>query len=304
MIGIIILNYKSATDCITCISSIEKKTAVSYKIYIVDGCSPDDSYKVLSQYFETKRNVELLKSDINGGYSYGNNLGIKKAIADGADAILIVNPDIILENNAIDLMYHELIQSPDLAVTGPRILSKEGRDMQFASRLYTLTSFLCSKKPIAYIKNRRIYENRYYEYSYKADFVFQGMVSGCCFMIKAQDFKSIGLFDTNIFLYYEEDILAYKLFQINKLTKIVSAALVEHNHSNTVKKEGEAFVRFHRFYSSQYVLKEYAGISKLQFVIISIIHVSPFAINALLYKPYRKIFNIFIKKISSLYKQY
>lgn len=304
MVGIILLNYKSAKDCICCVSSVETKTAVPYKIYIVDSCSPDDSFAVLSQYYTSRVNVEVLRSPINGGYSYGNNFGIRKAIEEGADALLIMNPDIILENNAIDIMYNELVNVQNLAVVGPRIISTEGKDIQFASKLYTISGFLSSKKPLAYLRIKRITENRYYSFNSEDDFIFQGMVSGCCFMIKANEFQSVGFFDTNVFLFYEEDVLAYKLFRINKLTKIISNALVEHNHSNTVKNEGEAFIRFHRFYSSQYVLKEYAAITKSQFVFISFFHVVPFMINSIFFKSYRKIYPDFIKKIYSLYRQY
>ena len=85
MIGIVILNYNSANDTLRCIRSIEEYTNVSYKIYVVDGCSQDNSYEYLSKYFNEYKNVEIIKSDINGGYSYGNNIGAIKAIDDGAE---------------------------------------------------------------------------------------------------------------------------------------------------------------------------------------------------------------------------
>ena len=301
MIGIVILNYNSANDTLRCIRSIEEYTNVSYKIYVVDGCSQDNSYEYLSKYFNEYKNVEIIKSDINGGYSYGNNIGAIKAIDDGAEEILFINPDVILKNNSIDLMENALICQQDLAVVGPRILNNKDEDIQFASKPYTLKGFLCSKKPLAYFKNRRITENRYYHYSNYNDYCFQGMVSGSCFMIKTRDFKEMGFFDTNIFLYYEEDIISNKLIRLNKWTKIISNALVYHNHSNTVKKEGAAFMRFHRFYSSQYVLKKYSGINKAQFLFVSLFHVIPFTFNAIIFRSYRKLYFQFLRKLSSLY---
>jgi GT2 family glycosyltransferase len=302
MIGIIVLNYNSAFDTIKCIDSIEKYTSTSYKIYIVDGFSHDNSYECLNELFKGNKNIEILKSNKNGGYSYGNNLGVLRAIDEGAEKILIINPDVFLKNNAIDLMEQALINQPDLAVVGPRIFNKKNEDVQFASKLYTLKGFLCSKKPLAYFKSKLITEKRYYQFNPNIDFCFQGMVSGCCFMINTKDFKSIDFFDSNIFLYYEEDIIAYKLAQINKLTKIISDSIVIHNHSNTVKKEGAAFIRFHRFYSSQYVLKKYLGINKAQFIFVSLFHVLPFSINAIFSKSYRKLYIQFLSKLTSLYK--
>ena len=304
MIGIIILNYNSFGDTIKCIHSIEGTTTLLYKIFVVDGCSHDNSYEYLVKYFIGYKNVKILKTDINGGYSYGNNLGAKQAIDEGAEVLLIINPDVVLKTNAIDLMNNALLNQQDLAVVGPRILNNNEENIQFASKLYTFRGFLCSKKPLAYFNNRFITEKRYYSFNSNDDYCFQGMVSGCCFMIKANDLKSIGFFDTNIFLYYEEDVIAYKLFNLNKLTKIISDAVVVHNHSNTVKKEGAAFMRLHRFISAQYVLKEYAGINKFQFMLVSIFHILPFTINALFYKPYRKYYAIFLKKLTLLYMSY
>ncbi len=297
MIGIIILNYNSYDDTIKCISSIEKHTTVLYNIYIVDGCSQDNSYEYLLNYYRGNEKIKILKSILNGGYSFGNNFGARRAIKEGADSILIINPDIILKNNAIDIMYMALLACQELAVVGPRILNTKEEDMQFASRLYDFKAFLCSRKPLAYFKNKHIIENRYYNYNYKNDFTFQGMVSGCCFMIRTEDLKSIGFLDDNIFLFYEEDIIAYKLFQINKLTKIVSGSLVIHNHSKTVRKEGQAFIRYHRFYSSQYVLREYAGINDLQFIIVSLFHILPFSFYSIFFRAYRKLYFPLLGKI-------
>lgn len=301
MIGVVILNFNSADDTISCTRAIIASTTVPYRIYIVDGCSTDNSYNFLLQYFEGKSNVYVFRTEVNGGYSYGNNIGIEKANCDGADVFFIVNPDVLVKGNAIDLMYTELMQDDMLAVVGPRIIDISNKNMQFASKLYTLSSFLVSKKPLAYIYSNSIHNLRFYKYDPEEDFKFQGMVSGCCFMIKAKEFSLISYFDSRVFLFYEEDIIAYKLFKINKLTKILSNAIVVHNHSTTIKKEGSAFIRFHRYYSSQFVLKEYAQISKIQYIFVSLFHIIPFTFNSLYSKSYRTLYSAFLKKIISLY---
>lgn len=303
MIGIVILNYNSANDTIKCIHSIKNNIEVPYKIYLVDGCSIDHSFDYLVSYFKESSDIEILKSDINGGYSYGNNIGAFKAANDGVDAILIVNPDVIQINNAIDLMYFALFEENDLAVVGPRILSGNNNDMQYASKLYSLSGFFSTKKPLAYFNSSIIRNNRYYHFDVNNDYSFQGMVSGCCFMIKTSVFKMMGFFDTNIFLYYEEDALAYKLSEINMFTKIVSNAIVVHNHSTTVKKEGEAFMRFHRFFSAQYVLKRYAKINKFQYFIVFLFHIIPFSLNAIFSVSYMKLYFKFLNKSISLYRE-
>jgi hypothetical protein len=270
---------------------------------LVDGFSQDDSYNYLLNYFRGHRNIEIIRSDINRGYSYGNNLGAIKAVYEGADAVLILNPDVVIINNAIDLMYEALQNSQDLSVVAPRILGTKGEDLQFASKLYTLKGFICSRKPISYLRNKYIIQNRYYKINIDADFCFQGMVSGCCFMIRANDFQSIGFFDKNVFLFYEEDIIAYKLYFLGKLSKIISKAMVFHNCSNSVSKKGEAFIRFHRFLSSQYVLKAYAGLSNFQLFFVSLFHILTFTIISICSKSHRKLYIELLSRIRSIQKQ-
>jgi GT2 family glycosyltransferase len=296
MVGIVILNYNSSEDTINCVHSIKENSKIPYMIYVVDGSSSDDSFSYLSQCFKDSGKINVIKADKNGGYSYGNNLGAVKAINDGADAVLIINPDVVLTKNAIELMYDSLFGEDDLAVVGPRILDPEGRDTQFAGKLYTFTGFLCSKKPLAFLKNRFISSKRYHTLDYGSDFKFTGMVSGCCFMIKSDIFRSIGLFDANLFLYYEEDIIAYKLSRINYLTKYISAAVVVHSHSVIPKKQGMAFIRYHRFLSAQYVLRKYAGINFLQYLVVTIIHVVPFTFGSIISGSYRKLYPDFLKR--------
>lgn len=289
MVGIIILNYNSAEDTKKCIASIKKYTSISYKIFVVDGASNDDSYSYLKEYFKANKSVKLIKSEINGGYSYGNNLGIKEAIKDNVKTLLIINPDVVLLNNAIDLMYDSIQQNSDVAVVGPRIFGPNNEDMQFAAKLLSFSSFIWNRKPFIFLLNKYIKENRFYKLDINSSLKFQGMVSGCCFMIKTTDFIKINFFDENVFLYYEEDIISYKLVDIEKLSMINVDAHIFHNHSSSVKKEGSAFTRYHRFISSSYVLKKYGKLNNFQLCLVSIFVIIPFLCKALFNTSYRKL---------------
>lgn len=296
MVGIIILNYNSTDDTIKCVASVEEFTKIAYQIYIVDGASKDNSYNRLVKYFASNNKITVIKSDINGGYSYGNNLGVKQAIKDGSETLLIINPDVILLNSAVDILYDELYKQNDVAIVGPRIFDLNNIDRQFAAKPLTFLNFCLSKKPIIYLWRKKFRDLRYYKISTFTNFKFSGSVSGCCFMIKASDFIKIDLFDENIFLYHEEDVLAYKLIKLGKLTMINTNAKVLHNHSSTVNKEGEAFLRYHRSISGMYVLNKYAEITRFQSIFASMLIILPFQFLTLFKKPYRVFSRSLIKK--------
>ena len=78
MVGIILVNYNGYKETEECIESIKESNANDYQIIVVDNCSTDDSRQKLRTY-ESDPIVKVLYSDKNGGFSYGNNIGIKYA---------------------------------------------------------------------------------------------------------------------------------------------------------------------------------------------------------------------------------
>ena len=75
----IILNYKKAQITSYCVNSILEHCKGLDKIIVVDNCSQDGSYEYLKDEFSKNEKIITLKSNYNGGYSFGNNFGIKWA---------------------------------------------------------------------------------------------------------------------------------------------------------------------------------------------------------------------------------
>lgn len=113
---IIVLNYNGQQDTIECVNSLLKINYQNFKIVIVDNHSTDRSIQEISGYFRNKNlmirqvsgserterftrlgKVVMIRADKNGGYGYGNNLGIKFARANGADYILLLNNDTVVD---------------------------------------------------------------------------------------------------------------------------------------------------------------------------------------------------------------
>ena len=83
MIAIIVLNYKTPKETKSCVKSIINQTKdCEYKIFVVDNMSPDKSYDILLKEFKNLKNVEMLQTGKNQGYSAGNNYVCKKISVD------------------------------------------------------------------------------------------------------------------------------------------------------------------------------------------------------------------------------
>lgn len=297
MLGIVILNYKSFYDTVKCTDSIvETIKKTKYKVYIIDNDSPDDSFPKLSNYYKNVDIINIIASGKNGGYSHGNNVGIKLALEDECDAIMISNTDIIYYPEAIDSMYSKLISKDDVAVVGPDMVDSEGKYSQINILAPTLRRYWMNKKPLSYLNTDKQNISKY-----ENDYKFLGMVQGSSFLIKTQILKKIGLLDENVFLFGEEAILAHKLNEIKYYTLIDSEALIKHEHSKTITKEGIAFERMHMYYSLAYVLKQYSGISNVELYLVNLYNLINYKFKSLYDKSYRNNYNSLKNKLNELY---
>ena len=95
-VSIIFVNYKTKDLTIDAINSvIEKTDGLDYEIFVVDNASNDGSIETIEQTFP---DINIIESDINGGFGYANNLAIKQA---KGKYVLCLNTDTLLVNNAI-----------------------------------------------------------------------------------------------------------------------------------------------------------------------------------------------------------
>src|SRR3989344_9688954 len=99
-ISIVVLNYNGIIDTLACLTSIEKldpQNAIIETI-VVDNASTDDTPQKIKKKFP---HITLLINAENLGFAEGNNVGIRFALKQGSDFILVLNNDTVLERNAI-----------------------------------------------------------------------------------------------------------------------------------------------------------------------------------------------------------
>src|SRR3989344_128453 len=111
-LAIVILNFNGLDDTLTCLDSIRKlKTDdIFLETIVVDNFSSDGSQEALPKI----KDIVIVQNQDNLGYAGGNNVGIKYALNRGADAVLILNNDTIVDdkliiNFAVSLKWGDLI---------------------------------------------------------------------------------------------------------------------------------------------------------------------------------------------------
>ena len=118
-IAVIILNWNRRDLAVECIKSVfASKTTYKLLPIMVDNNSVDDSVEFVQKYFPK---IHVIKNKENLGWSGGNNKGIRYALKQKADYIMLLNNDIILDKNCIQHMVDALAHEKNFDIVGPKI---------------------------------------------------------------------------------------------------------------------------------------------------------------------------------------
>lgn len=114
-VGIVILNWNNYEDTAECLQSINNIEYNNYSIYVVDNGSSDQSGRRIDQDFDE---TEVIFNDENLGFSAGCNVGIKRAVADGCEYILLLNNDIIVTPGFLSPLVKTAQEKSNVACVG------------------------------------------------------------------------------------------------------------------------------------------------------------------------------------------
>ena len=225
MTGIVILNYNDSKTTSEMLDVIKSFKILDH-IVVVDNNSSDNSLEVLEKYKSKK--IDIVVNKENKGYAFGNNVGIRY-LRDTykCDYVFISNPDIIVDENTFEVLIDDFKKVDVVAPT----IKQLGEEMKG----WKLPNF---KKEINTITSNRLYKNEcvYDDAYYKIGLNEVEVVSGCFFGIKDSVLKLIDDFDEGTFLYFEENILGYKLKSKGIKTYVDTSVDVIHNLSVSVDK--------------------------------------------------------------------
>lgn len=222
----IVLHYTAVQVTLASIDSIRSHIDTkNYSIVIVDNCSPDDSWIVLTEHFESSADVFLLHSECNLGFARGNNVGYRYAKENlNPDFVVLMNNDVFLFQSDV---YHVIKNKYDeygFAVMGPMIVTADGLVVSnpFRKNLMTKIQALRSlKRYKRLLRLNKIGCDSLYKtlvgrmHSYMPPFVTQDRIHeienvglhGSFLIFSGKYLETFDGLDERTFLYMEEDIL-------------------------------------------------------------------------------------------------
>ena len=194
-----------------------------YPVIVMEN-SQDQSLKVNLE--KNYSNVKCFLTEENLGYGKANNLGLKNVRTKYA---LILNPDATLESSTLENFLAIAKNNSDFAIIGPEEQEKSSS-----------------------LKKRN-----------NNDLIKVENVKGFAMFLNLEQFKEVGFFDENFFIYFEEIDLCKRLSKFNK--KIYLSPLIKINHlgaqshDESINKNMELSRNWHWMWSTFYFNKKHFG---------------------------------------------
>ena len=141
--GVVVVSYKSAALTVDCLASIaaERATApIAIRCVVIDNASGDEPV-VAAAIAERGWGdwARVVAAPRNGGFAYGNNLGLKELERDGrVDFVHLLNPDTVLRPGAIAALTGFLQAHPRAGIAGGVFENGDGSEWAIAFRFPSL----------------------------------------------------------------------------------------------------------------------------------------------------------------------
>lgn len=249
MISVIIVSYKVPDLLLRCVSAlVESNLDQTLELIIVDNNSQDNGRELITSQFPE---LTWIQNSDNLGFASAVNIGIRAA---SGDFILLLNPDTLIEGDAISELYSFWQSHPDAGIIGGKIVNSDGsfqkqcrrqfpRPASAFFRLFGLARWF----PTHHLASSYELDTIDIDESHEID-----AVSGAFMSFPVSLTERIGLFDEGYFLMGEDLDFCYRAKQAGYKVYYYPDALVIHHHGASRKTRP-----FRSIYYGHYAMLRY-----------------------------------------------
>jgi N-acetylglucosaminyl-diphospho-decaprenol L-rhamnosyltransferase len=233
MMAVVVVNYCSGSWVLDCLGSLQTEVAANpgLRVTIVDNASPDGSADTIEAGIaagDWNGWAGLIRSPVNGGFSAGNNLGIRAALArrQKPDLFWLLNPDTRVQPGAAASLIRFMGDHPAAGIVGSAIVQADGSPWPFAFRFPTVLSEIergARLGPLTRLLARQTVLRLMGGEAEQVDWV-----SGASMVVRRAVLETVGPMDEGYFLYFEETDLCLQARRAGWQTWYLPQAAVVH----------------------------------------------------------------------------
>jgi len=224
-LSIIIVSFNTRDMTIECLRSARAETRdVAFEIIVVDNNSTDGSAAAIEREFP---DVKLTALKENIGFSRANILAVQAA---RGRRVLLLNPDTVVLDRAIDRLEAFANETPSCRIWGGRTLNQD-RSLNPSScwRRMTIWSLVCSAVGLSHLfPNSSLFNTEAYGGWDRGSIRNVDIVSGCFFLIDRDLWDQLEGFDPAFFMYGEEADLCHRARRLGARPIVSPSATIVH----------------------------------------------------------------------------
>lgn len=194
---IVILNWNGKEDTLACLSSVFLIDYSNFNVVVVDNGSVDGS---VESFVAEYPDLKIIQTGDNLGYAGGNNCGIKYALENNAEYILLLNNDTVVAPDFLTHLFESSLNFPHGYILGPKIYYYDHPEkIWFAGGKWNSNTLKTEHIGMGQINSQQ------FEQVIEVDYI-----TGCALFASSSTFKEVGMLDDAFFLTFEETDWCYR----------------------------------------------------------------------------------------------
>ncbi len=208
-LSVIIVNYNTRDVTSKAIQSVlDHRGKLDLEVIVVDNDSSDGSVAALRAAYPQ---VKVLAAGHNGGYAWGNNIGIRQA---RGRYLLIFNPDAQVFDGTLERAVTYLEDNANIGVLGGHVSLENGAQQPTLFRQISLSSLFWNiLVPNRIIRKTRLFGDQRYASRARDTIQDVDVVAGCFMMLPRAVIDAVGLMNDRFFMYSEESEWCWRIRQ-------------------------------------------------------------------------------------------
>ena len=203
------------------------------QLFLIDN-SPTDVLKSVVTMYPDKE-IHYIFNNENMGYGKAHNIAIKKSMEQGLPYHIVLNPDIVIQEGALEKLTFYMNEHPEVGNIMPKIIYPNGQ-LQYLCKLLPSPIDLIFRRFIPFKKWRDKINQKYELHSFRYNKKINiPNLSGCFMFLRTKALEKVGLFDENIFMYLEDIDLNRRIHR-DYNTIFVPEAVVVHEYQKASYK--------------------------------------------------------------------
>jgi len=190
-VGVVVVNWNGKRQTLDCLESLRSLTYGNYRVIVVDNGSTDGSQEAIASGFPDARLIECGR---NLGFTGGGNVGMRSALDDDAEAVLLLNNDTVVAADLLQLLAGPLFSVPMVGAVNPKIYYYDD-----PKRIWSAGGVVDWRNGVTRQRRLNEIDDGQPEEQVELDY---GV--GCALMARRDAIESVGLLDDAFFAYYEE----------------------------------------------------------------------------------------------------